>query len=1076
MISRGCLLCLAAALAALPASRAQPSPPHPPADYSQEASVIEELSTKIAFDNDGNLTREQTSRVRVQTDAGVQQWGLLNFPFQSATQTVDIDYVRVRKPDGSTVATPPDNIQDLDSEITRSAPFYSDLREKHVAVKGLGKGDILEYGAHWQATKPLVPGQFWFQYSFHHEGIVLGERLEIKVPVGRAVKLKGQQATQTVTTDGDTRIYAWTYAKLENAKEPESDKKKVDAALGRLPAPDVQISSFQSWEDVGRWYWSLQKNRIEPTAAIRAKAAELTKGMTDDAAKLHILYSFVSTQYRYIGIAFGIGRYQPHAAEDVLTNNYGDCKDKHTLLASLLQASGIRLYPALISSGRILDPDVPSPAQFDHIIGYLPQVKEAVWLDTTPEVGPFGYLVPPLRDKQALVMSGDKSTQLVTTPADPPFLNSAVFKIDAKLSDNGTLDAKMERTDRGDTEVLLRSAFRSVGQPQWKELMQRISYSSGYAGTVSDVQASAPEMMVDPFHISYSYNRKDYPDWTNHHITAPPPAFVLPPVTEDDSKPKEPVWLGSPIEISAEARIELPKGYMPEMPADVTLKRDFAEYHAMYSHTGSVITVRRHLVTKAREVPVAELVDYKAFNKSMQDDANQYIETSSGTAMAMNQFQKGDELRKAIESLPDSVNTEANRLEKSALDAMKALDVTRAQSDLKSAVSKDPKFTRAWLRLAAVYAGLAATTDAIATYYNAVDSDPTTPICHRLLAFALMAANRSNEAIRAWQDLLKVMPDDGDAAANLGALLLQQKRFSEAVAYLETAEKKDGSPASQYRLGVAYLRAGQIERGTTILEKIVEADPKPETLNDVAYELADSGADLPKAIEYAQRAVNEQEKESDSVLLSSLLPDDLNCTQKIGNAWDTLGWAHFRLGHSHQAEDYLYAAWLLTQAPEVADHLGQVYEQERNTLKAIRMYRLVLSTGGPPGGLANETRRRLEHLTGGRAPTQLALLRSNVGSETSRLRSAKLPRIVPGYATAEFFLVFSPGPKVEDVQFIKGSETLKDADDKILAAHFQVAFPEGSSARLVRRAILSCSPASGCEAVLLTPNSVNSER
>ncbi|MFZ0293420.1 MAG: DUF3857 domain-containing protein, partial [Candidatus Sulfotelmatobacter sp.] len=166
-------------------------------DYSQEAAIIEETSTKIAFDNDGKFTHEQTSRVRVQTDAGVQQWGLLTFPFQSATQTVEIDYVRVHKPDGSTQITPPDNVQDLDAEITRSAPFYSDLREKHVAVKGLGKGDILEFEAHWHAIKPLVPGQFWYQYNFHHEGIVLNERLEIKVPADRAVKVKGPQTAQT---------------------------------------------------------------------------------------------------------------------------------------------------------------------------------------------------------------------------------------------------------------------------------------------------------------------------------------------------------------------------------------------------------------------------------------------------------------------------------------------------------------------------------------------------------------------------------------------------------------------------------------------------------------------------------------------------------------------------------------------------------------------------------------------------------------------------------------------------------------------------------------------------------------
>jgi hypothetical protein len=119
------------------------------------------------------------------------------------------------------------------------------------------------------------------------------------------------------------------------------------------------------------------------TPAIRAKAAELTKGATSDAAKLQALYNFVSTQYRYIGIAFGIGRYQPHAAEDVLTNSYGDCKDKETLLAALMQASGFTLYPALINAGHKIDPDVPSPAQCTDVVGceavlYLPDSVRTV--------------------------------------------------------------------------------------------------------------------------------------------------------------------------------------------------------------------------------------------------------------------------------------------------------------------------------------------------------------------------------------------------------------------------------------------------------------------------------------------------------------------------------------------------------------------------------------------------------------------------------------------------------------------------------------------------------------------------
>src|SRR3979409_1246065 len=173
-----------------------------------------------------------------------------------------MSYVRVRKLDGRVVETPSENIQDMAAEITRSAPFYSDLREKHVAVKGLGNGDILEYAAHWHTTKPLIAGQFWFQYNFHHDGIVMAERLEIKMPSERAVKVRGPQATQTVTTATGSRVYPWTYSNLQSANEPGSDQKKqTESERGLLPPPDVQISSFQSWEEVGRWYWNLQRDR-----------------------------------------------------------------------------------------------------------------------------------------------------------------------------------------------------------------------------------------------------------------------------------------------------------------------------------------------------------------------------------------------------------------------------------------------------------------------------------------------------------------------------------------------------------------------------------------------------------------------------------------------------------------------------------------------------------------------------------------------------------------------------------------------------------------------------------------------
>lgn len=1080
MIRLCCALCLTLALSALPTGRAQTSPPHTPGkdDYSQEPAVIEEMSTKVAFDNNGNSTREQTSRVRVQTDAGVQQWGLLSFPFQSATQTVEIDYVRVHKADGSTLVTPPDNVQDLDSEITRSAPFYSDLREKHVAVKGLGKGDILEYAAQWHTTKPLTPGQFWFQYSFHHDGIVLNERLEIKVPRERGIKVKGPQAMQTVTTDAGSRTYAWTYSKLQGGMEIEDDQKKAtEIALGRLPPPDVQISSFESWEEVGRWYWGLQKERVEPSAAIRAKAAELTKGMSDDGAKLQAIYNFVSLQYRYIGIAFGIGRYQPHPADDILTNNYGDCKDKHTLLASLLQASGIVLHPALINSAWRLDPDVPSPAQFDHIIGYLQQGNASVWLDTTAEVAPVGYLVQSLRDKPALVMAGEKSIQLVTTPADPPFASTQTFKIDGRLSDDGTFEAKVDDTALGEPGIRLRSAFRRVPQPQWKDLVQQISHALGYAGTVSEVSASAPEIITDPFHFSYSYNRKDYPDWGNRQFTVPGLPFYMPAVKDDA---KYPVWLGPPLEIVSDSKVELPKGYKPQMPENVDLKYDFAEYHASYSEDKGVLVAKRRMLIKLREVPVAELEDYRNFIKNLYNDVNRYVTTSStsaaGTPDATGPGTFPSSPRE-VWDLPDSTSEEANRLETDARNSTRLKDRAASIRWFKRVVESDPKFTRAWIELGLAYMASGQENPAINAFQEAIDSAPSLLLPRKVYASVLSGVHRPDAAIDALREIVKMAPDDPQAIVGLGTLLMQRKRYSEALPYLETAAKSDPSPVAQTRLGAAYLQSGQTEKGTALLEKMIEAKPTSESWNNVAYQLADANVALPKALDYAQRAVDGQEKESQAADLSHLLPANLMCTRKIGSYWDTLGWVHFRLGHLDQAESYLHAAWLLSQSPTIADHLGQVYEQQKKTAKAVHMYRLALATpeGNVQGGEWDETRHRLEVLTGTKAPTAMELLRSDPsGNELSQLRTVKVKRLVPGSATAEFFLLFGPGPKVEAVEFVSGSEELKSAGPVLSATNFQVAFPEGSSARLVRRAILMCSDVSGCNAVLFTPASVNS--
>src|SRR5664279_5585107 len=116
-----------------------------------------------------------------------------------------------------------------------------------------------------------------------------------------------------------------------------------------------------------------------------------------------------------------VGRYQPHAASEVLSNSYGDCKDKNTLLAALLAAEGFQATSVLIGSQHELDPEIPSPSQFDHVITRVPINGNDIWLDSTNGVAPFRMLSAPLRKKEGLAIPPDGKASLAWTPADLPF-------------------------------------------------------------------------------------------------------------------------------------------------------------------------------------------------------------------------------------------------------------------------------------------------------------------------------------------------------------------------------------------------------------------------------------------------------------------------------------------------------------------------------------------------------------------------------------------------------------------------------------------------------------------------------
>ncbi len=267
---------------------------------SDEAAVFERILNRVRFENDGTEVSETEAVVRIQSQAGVEGFGQLVFGYSSATEKLEVEYVRVRKPDGQVVVTPESTAQDFAPDVLKEAPMYSDYRQRHISVVALRPGDTLEYRTVTRVLTPLAAENFWYEYTFPKGLAVNEDRLEINVPKSRDVKLKAPTRTPQIQETADRRIYTWLVKDIR----PERDQDEIDEVTGA----DVQLTTFTDWKQIAQWYAKLQSERMTVDDGVRKKADELTKGAETPTEKARRLYDFVAHNVRYVSISLGIGR------------------------------------------------------------------------------------------------------------------------------------------------------------------------------------------------------------------------------------------------------------------------------------------------------------------------------------------------------------------------------------------------------------------------------------------------------------------------------------------------------------------------------------------------------------------------------------------------------------------------------------------------------------------------------------------------------------------------------------------------------------------------------------------------
>jgi hypothetical protein len=611
----------------------QQAPPQTDAKAPEVPAQIELLETHIRFEANGDSRKEVHTRVRINNELGVRQFSRLTFDYNRSFQQIEIPLVHITHASGGTADILPGAISDQPNPAVASAPAYEDVRVKSVRILGLSPSDVLEYSVvTTTAHGPFAPN-FYLSHDFADETVVTQEVFEIDLPASKPIKPATSPAAQVYETQESGEgasarvVYRWrrsSPSKTGDTKEVSAHEEKATPALS--PLSDIAVTSMV-WTDVPAAIQKSFRVITTPSPETKAKAEELTHSATTPEEKLRVLYDFVTRKISTVDLPLGTTGFRLRSTAEILSSGTGIPEEKCLLLSSLAWAVGIQTTPALVlpTNRSLSGAAIPSVLTDVVVVARLP--KGPVWLDPSVEVAPFAMVPSSIRGKPALLLRPSNDAQFYEKVSNTlPFAAVQRVNVDATLTEDGTLNAKVHYTLRGDNELLLRVAFHQSPREKWKDVAQLLALSDGFRGKILSASASDPSATKQPLTIDYEITQPKFVDWSKRPVRIPAllPALGVPdPPAKSESGASAPIELGTPLDVDTKLTLHLPAGASALSPTGTSVERDYATFVSHYAAEGNVVFASRHINFILREVSATRTVDYNAFLHAVQTDQSQ---------------------------------------------------------------------------------------------------------------------------------------------------------------------------------------------------------------------------------------------------------------------------------------------------------------------------------------------------------------------------------------------------------------------------------------------------------------------
>jgi hypothetical protein len=470
---------------------------------------------------------------------------------------------------------------------------------------------------------------------------VVLQALEVDLPAGRAHTESWHNYPPTKAIEVAPNHWRWELKDTPALILRDIPSRPETAALiARMSVQwgDAAVEGKDNqWRAIGQWVTTLESDRPAPSPEITSQAQTLIAGAPDFYTKLSRITDFIQKNIRYFVVMRGIGGLQANHAADIYRNKYGDCKDKTTLLISMLQVAGIQAFYVPVDDRRgIVDPDFPS-LNGNHMITAIeipadvqdPRLKAIVKtkdgkryliFDPTNERTPVGNL-PSYEQGSYGTLAAGASSQVIALPVLPPEANGTEQVGKFTLQPDGTITGSVDTSHIGPEGADLR-LFLKYSDEKDRRAAWETHVAHDVPGAVLDTfKFVQPSELDRPLEFHYQVTAHQYAH------QAGPLLLLRPRVVGSDAMPFNDKPRTVPIDLSATGRwhdsfdITIPTGYVvDETPDPVSIDLDYASYHSTITTKGNVLHYERELVVRQVELPASQAASFRKLESAILAD------------------------------------------------------------------------------------------------------------------------------------------------------------------------------------------------------------------------------------------------------------------------------------------------------------------------------------------------------------------------------------------------------------------------------------------------------------------------